>query len=85
MRRTLGFAVFLFAVGCLVGHVCGCHPAVVESVENAAAVAQYKALMADCRKKGKAAKDYEVYDACADEVDRMLCRESALRCPDGGQ
>ena len=100
MRRTLGFALFLFAVGCLVGHVCGCHPAVVESVENAAAVAQYKLLLVDCREKGKATKlacvadggtqdhciaeGLAVRDTCADATDAMLCRESALRCTDGG-
>lgn len=83
--RILGLALFLFAVGCVVGHVAGCKPEYREPVENAAAVAQYEALLDDCRKQGKAAKSYQVYEQCADAVDRHLCRESGVRCTDGGQ
>jgi hypothetical protein len=85
---------FEWAVGMLVVaviltvlyHCTGCLPgAVADNVENAAAVAQYKALLIDCREQGKAAKSYAVYERCADEVDRMLCRQSSVRCADGGR
>lgn len=51
-----------------------------ETVENAAAVAQYKLALTKCREKGKAAGSYAVYEACADAVDADLCHNSALRC-----
>lgn len=57
---------------------------ITETVENAAAVAQYKLLLADCKKKGKEAGSYAVYEACADEIDHELCRVRALRCTDAG-
>ena len=58
-------------------------PSVPLSVENAAAVEQYEAILEKCRLKGKAEKSYTVYEACADEVDRELCRLHHLRCPLG--
>ena len=79
-----GLVLFLFALAMVVG-TSGCTPIVQQSVENAAAVAQYEALLDDCRKQGKAAKDYQVYANCADAVDRRLCAESGVRCVDGGR
>lgn len=82
------FSLALMAVAlCLALTYCtGCiPPAVVENAENVAAVAQYKLLLVDCKKQGKEAGSYAVYERCAEEVDRKLCRESALRCGDGGQ
>jgi hypothetical protein len=87
----LEFAVGFFSLAVMAVALCltltyctGCVPEAV-SVENAAAVAQYKLLLVDCRKQGKEAGSYAVYERCADEVDRTLCRESSLRCKDGGQ
>ncbi len=54
------------------------------AVENAAAVAQYKSLLAECRQRGKEARSYEVYAACADAVDEELCRRHSVRCEDAG-
>ena len=54
------------------------------NVENASAVAQHDALLADCRKQGKAAKSYDVYETCADEVHSKFCREKGVLCEDGG-
>jgi hypothetical protein len=84
-RKVLGMVLFLYAVGFVCGHATGCKPPPAESVENAAAVIQYKALLADCRQKGRDHKSYAVYAECADEVDRWLCTTSALRCTDGGE
>lgn len=85
MKRALPFALFLFAVGCCVGHVAGCKPSpAVQSVENAAAVAQYGALLDECIAKGKDAGSLAVYVGCADGLDRMLCRTNGTRCQDGG-
>lgn len=83
MRQTLAFALLLFAFGYIVAHLQGCRPEVREAVENAAAVAQYKGLLAECRERGRKAGSYEAYERCASDVDRALCRESSLRC-DGG-
>lgn len=82
--KTLAMALFLFALGCCVSHVAGCKPP-PQSVENAAAVVQYEALLDDCKTKGKVAKSYGVYAECADAVDRKLCAESGVRCVDGGR
>ena len=84
MRSFRGLLLLpcLFTLGWAVGLGC-IQPApvtVVESVENAAAVAQYKLLLQACRAKGKDAGSYAVYETCADEVDAELCRTRALRC-----
>lgn len=94
MSRDIGpkelAAIVLAFVGCMAAlHFCaGCTPpeqqVITENVENAAAVAQYKALLAECRERGRAARSMAVYDACADQLDAELCRTSALRCTDGG-
>lgn len=64
----------------------GCVPKerIIQSAENAAAIAQYTALLDTCKEKARAAKDYAVFERCADDVDRMLCTASPLYCPDGG-
>lgn len=88
MKATFAMALALFALGCLIGHGTGCSPTpkqVAQSVENAAAVAQYEALLAPCRERGKAARDYAVYEACADEVDSHLCEQHGVMCQDGGR
>lgn len=78
---VVAFAAMLFAL-----HLCtGCKPEHREPVENAAAVAQYTALLDDCKAKGKDAGSYAVYEACADALDRHLCVESGVRCADGGK
>lgn len=53
---------------------------IVESVENAAAVAQYRLLLKPCREKGKDAGSYAVYVECADAVDREVCAKNGDRC-----
>lgn len=64
----------------------GCKdPLAPQSIENAAAVAQYEAMLADCRAQGERTHNYEVYAACADAVDHKLCTENGLRCADGGK
>lgn len=40
-------------------------------------LAGYKAALDECRVKGKAAKSYEVYEACAEEADRRFGKEGA--------
>lgn len=77
--KLLVFVVCLFAMGVATGLGCA-KPPPTTAFENAAAVAQYKALLVACREKGKAAKSYAVYEACADQVDADLCRTSSLRC-----
>lgn len=65
--------------------VLGCdHVPPAINIENAAAVAQYEALLYDCRARGKTAGSYAVYEACAAAVDRGLCAERGLLCKDGG-
>ena len=85
MKKLIPTVFALFALGCIVGHcvACAATPHVVENVENAAAVAQYEALLDECRKAGKAAGSYEVYERCADSVDLHLCAERGLRCKEG--
>ncbi len=84
MIKPTALAALLFASAWPIE--AGCRPpepVIVSSIENAAAVAQYKALTDDCVKKGKAAKDFAVYEACADAVDAELCRTKSMRCPGG--
>jgi D-Tyr-tRNAtyr deacylase len=57
-------------------------PSFVNQVENAAAVAQYEALLDDCRRQGKATGSFDVYKTCADAVDDELCARHHLRCPE---
>lgn len=76
----------ILAVGAIVSSLfMGCSSTPAKNVENSAAVAQYELLLAKCRAKGKAAKDYAVYETCADEVDAELCRTNGLLCKDGGK
>ena len=85
VRNTIGMALALFGWGCVFCHCSAPPPPQVQTeVENAAAVVQYKLLLADCRKKGRAAKSYDVYETCADALDADLCRRKALRCDDAG-
>jgi len=68
----------------------GCHDqpppeTITETTENAAAVAQYKLLLSDCRKKAVDAGNIAVFDKCADELDAELCRTRALRCLGGAK
>ena len=59
---------------------CAKPPDVSKSIENAAALAQYERLLDDCKKKGKASRDYEVYERCADAVDADLCKHNMALC-----
>ncbi len=89
MKSAAAFAFGLFVAGIALGFGCGpklpAEPAVVSTIENAAAVAQYTALLEDCRKQGKAAKSYAVYETCADAVDAELCRVRSTRCAGGAK
>lgn len=89
MKASVDFGVTilaLFALGCIVGHCTGCKPAEVpKNVENGAAVVQYERLLDGCRVQGRAAKSYDVYERCADEVDRRLCLSTGVRCLGGGR
>lgn len=80
--RTILFAVGLGIFGART--IAACRPPAPTEVENAAAVGQYKALLLECRQKGRDHKSYQVYSECADAVDAWLCQKSALRCTDGG-
>lgn len=77
-------AVLVVAGAALFAHGCADPKPTPQNVENAAAVAQYEVLLADCRKQGKTAKSYDVYEACASAVDRKLCAGNGLRCADDG-
>lgn len=82
--KTLGMALFLFALGCCVTHVAGCAPTAQQRAENAIVVGTYERELDHCRAQGKAAGSYAVYEACAKTVDRRLCIERGVRCVDGG-
>lgn len=84
-RETVAAGLVLAVLWGILAHCTACTPRVVQNIENAEAVAQYEALLDDCRKQGKAAKDFQVYADCADAVDRRLCAESGVRCVDGGR
>ncbi len=87
MIKVAAFAAGLYVAGVVAGFACtpALPPegAIVEAIENAAAVAQYKALLAPCRAKAIAAKDPVVFETCADAVDAELCRTKSLRCAGG--
>ncbi len=89
MIKVAAFAAGLYVFGVASGFGCSpslpVEPAIVERIENAAAVAQYTALLEDCRAKGKAAKSYAVYETCADLVDAELCRTRSVRCAGGAK
>lgn len=79
-RSVVGMVLFLFAVGFVVNLSCGCSPAETLTVENAAAVAQFDAALVECKRKAKAAKDFDVYDECEQALAKHYCSESpALR------
>jgi hypothetical protein len=84
VRTLVGTVLALFAMWFIVCHECGCRPTPVlaPTIENAAAVAQYEALLDDCRRQGRAAGSYAVYETCADAVDSHLCAQHRLRCPE---
>jgi hypothetical protein len=75
MRKTFGFALALFAFGCLLGHLCGCsspqaEPAIVEKrAANAVDLVQYNVDLAECRAVGRDA-GYGAYEACAKRADK---------------
>lgn len=79
-----GAAAVLLAAGAALAGSASCAAVTPQNIENAAAVTQYEVLLTDCRKRGKEAKSYEVYEACADALDHQLCVESRVRCVDGG-
>lgn len=85
MKRTLSLVLCLYALGFVVTEGCsGPPPKEPDIIETATAVkvhAEYKTLLARCR---KLAKTYEVYDACADAVDANFCQHHGLRCVDAG-
>lgn len=87
LKEALVFLVLFCGFVYFILRAWGCSPAeqraVVETVENAAAVTQYKLLLANCRMIGKDAGSYEAYEVCANALDRELCRNSALRCEGG--
>lgn len=76
----------LAIAGVLVGSACeGCKQAppaetITQTVENAAAVAQYGLMLDACRAKGKDAGSYAVYEACADAIDSEICHHQQVRC-----
>ncbi len=81
MRETIAFVLAMVgAFGLLVQ--CQPKPEVKTAVENAAAVAQYSALLDECRAKGRASNSFAVYQTCADAVDDHLCSQHRLRCPE---
>ncbi len=84
--NVVGMVLALYAVAAIVSITAqGCKPPpsqVVQNVENAAALAQYEALLDDCRRQGKATNSFAVYKSCADAVDDHLCAEHRLRCPE---
>jgi len=79
---ALGVAgVTLIAVGCArMVHFCaGCKPpasadSVPMSAQQSAILTMYAAEMAQCREKAIKARRIEVFDECADEVDRRYPR-----------
>ncbi len=83
--NIVAMVCFLFGLSLVVGIACGCSrpsPQFVQNVENAAAVAQYEAMLDDCRAQGKATNSFSVYKSCADAVDDHLCAQHRLRCPE---
>jgi hypothetical protein len=75
--KTIVLALALFTLCCKPPP-----PTFVSQVENAAAVAQYEALLDNCRRQGKATGSFDVYKTCADAVDDALCAQHKLRCPE---
>lgn len=53
----------------------------LQRAENAVTVEKYRKELVDCKRKGKAARDYAVYERCAADVDKKYGLESV---PDGG-
>jgi len=79
IRTLVGTLLALFALTMLVSR-CAPSPAEKLTVENAAAVAQFDAALVDCKRKAKAAKDFDVYDECERALAKHFCSESqALR------
>jgi len=66
MKAFTNFVKDACVVGLLACVACG----EGERVKNAADMTSYTAELTECRKKGKAAGSYDVYEACAIEVDK---------------
>lgn len=62
-----------------------CTPESKTATENAAALLQYERLLDDCKKKGREARSYDVYEKCADGVDADLCKHNRALCKDGAK
>lgn len=88
MRRTVALVLCLYALGFTVTEGCSTpqpkEPDIIETATVVKIHAEYKTLLARCRQLAKAAKSYEVYDACADAVDANFCQYHGLRCVDAG-
>lgn len=65
LRNTLAFALFLFAVGCCVGHAAGCKPP--QTIEQAAAEGAYGAALLRCVDEATTLQESK---ACRERVDR---------------
>ncbi len=80
MIRMAGFIFGLFAMGWATGMGCAPHTKSPLTIENAAAVAQYDAALAECLKKAKPQRSLDLYIQCEDAVTLHFCAESpALR------
>ena len=75
MKQAFAVGLFLFALGCLVGHGLGCGPSQVEPTvvetraKNALDADLYRRELADCRALGKDAGSLAVYETCAKAAD----------------
>lgn len=63
----------------------GCSSATERRAENAIVNAAYERELEHCKEQGKVSHSFEVYEACADAVDRRLCIERKVRCHDAGR
>jgi hypothetical protein len=66
----VGMLLVIAGLAFVVGHCSGC--ALFQRAAPAVDTAGYAAALGDCRAKGKAAKSYEVYEACAKSADRAF-------------
>lgn len=72
--KTVAYLLFLFAAGCIVGHVCGCTSAEVRA-EHAAINLGYDEVLVRCKSMGKDAGAFAVFEACERAASRKLCAE----------
>lgn len=75
VKHTIATALFLFGLGCLVGHLCGCTADEQLRVEHAAKVAGYDQILLACKEEGKASGSFAVFEACERSASRRLCFE----------